>query len=102
MPLQLFDMLYQKDGGFKLLIDVIRAAKALWVLINECLSYTIGSELLLLNNIVRRIGRHFVTFTSLGDNEQLMTKHRPIINTNLLNVDTTVNNNSGVTMKLQR
>ena len=72
-------MLYQKDGQFILSIDVIRAAKVLRVLANECLSYTIGSELLLLNNIERTIGQYFVTVASLGDNELLTTKCRPII-----------------------
>ena len=74
MPLLLCDMLYQKDGQFILSIDVIRAAKVLRVLANECLSYTIGSELLLLFYIVRKIGRYFVTVASLGDNELLIKK----------------------------
>ena len=74
----LSDKLYQNDGGSKLSIDVISEAKALFALVNEFLSSTTGRELLLLNTFLRTIGRHLVTFISLGNDELLMTKYRHI------------------------
>ena len=67
-------MVYKKDEGSKFSIDVIAVIKVLRFLVNECLLYTIGSGLLLLNNIIRTIGGHFVTVVSLDDNQLLITK----------------------------
>ena len=73
-----------------------------WTELEPLKHYGFGSELLLLNNIVRSIGRHFGVVASLGNNELLIIKNRPIADTILLNIDMTINNNSGVRMKLQR
>ena len=95
-------MLYQCDGGFKLSIDVISDTNALRALVKEYLSSTIGSGMLLCLNFVRTNRWHFVTVSSLDDNELFMTKCRYFNGIIVLNVDMKVNNNNGVTMKLQR
>ena len=86
-------MFYQCDGGSKLSIDVISDTNALRALVKEHLSSTIGSGMLLYLNFVRTKRRHFVTVSSL---EKLLYG---II---IFRVDTKVNNDNGVTMKLQR
>ena len=86
LPAPVLDKLYQNDGGSKLSIYAISEAKALQALVNEYLSSTKGSELLLLNKFVWRIGRHLVTFISLDNNELLMTKCRHLQGRILLNV----------------
>ena len=53
---------------------LISEAKALRALVNEYLSPTTGSELLLLNTCVQTISRHIVSVISLGNNELLMIK----------------------------
>ena len=67
---------------------MISEAKVLWALVNEYLSSTAGSEVLLYNKFVRTIGRHLLTFTSLGSNELLKKKYRSITNTIVFNIDT--------------
>ena len=47
-------------------------------------------------------GGHFVTVTSLDNNELFMTKCLPVTDTIIFKVDMKVNNNNGVTIKLQR
>ena len=91
-------MLYQYDGCSKISIDMINDTNALRVLVNEYLSLTVGSEIFLWNKCVRVNRGHFVTVTSL-DNK---TIHDKITDRIILNVDMKVNNNNGVTMKLQR
>ena len=95
-------MLYQCDGGYKFSIDVISDTNASRALVKEYLSSTIGSEILLCLNFVRTKRRHFVTVSSLDDNELLMIKHRYFNGRIIFKVDMKVNNNNGVTMKLQR
>ena len=95
-------MLYQYDGGFKLSIDVINDTNALRALVNEYVSSTVGSEMFLWNKFVRVNGGHFVTVTSLDNNELFITKCPPVTDRIIFNVDMKVNNNNSVTMKLQR
>ena len=90
------------DGGSKISIDVINEANTLRDLVNEYLSFTVGSEIFLLNKFVRMTGGCFVTVISLVDNELFMTKYPPVSNTIIFNIDMKVNNNNGVWMKLQR
>jgi len=80
---------------------VINEAKTLRALVNEFVSSTGGSELSFLNKFVRMTGGHFVTVISLDNNELVMIKYAPVTNTILLKVDMKVDNNNGVTMKLQ-
>ena len=100
MPLS--DMLYQYDRGSKISIDVINDTNALRALANEYLSSTVGSEMFLWKKIVRVNGGHLVTVTSLDNNELFMTKFPPVTDKIIFNVDMKVNNNNGMTMKLQR
>ena len=95
-------MIYHYDGGFKLSIDVINDTNALRALVNEYLSSTVGSEMFLWNKFVRVNGGHFVTVTSLDNNKLFITKYPPVTDRIIFNVDMKVNNNNGVTMKLQR
>ena len=85
LPAPLSDKLYQYDCGSKLSIDVIREAKILRALVNEYLSSTTRSELLLLNKFVCW---HLVTVISLSNDELLMTKYWLITNIILFNIDT--------------
>ena len=57
VPLPLSDKFYQYDGSSKLSIAVISDTKVLRVLVNMYLSFTTGSELLLLNTLVRMKNR---------------------------------------------
>ena len=68
-------MLYQCDGDSKLSIDVISDTNALRTLVKEYLSSTIGSEMLLCLNFVRTKWGHFVTVSSLDDDELFMTEY---------------------------
>ena len=81
---------------------MINEGKVLRTLVNEYISSTTGSELLLLNKFVRMIGGHFFTVICLDDNELIMTKCLPVTDKFRFNSDMKVNNNNGVTMKLQR
>ena len=95
-------MLYQYDGGFKFSINLINDTNALRALVNEYMSSTVGSEMFLWNKFVRVNGGHFVTVTSLNNNELFITKCPPVTDRIIFNVDMKVNNNNSVTMKLQR
>ena len=95
-------MLYEYDGGSKLSIDAINDTKALRVLVNEYLSTTVGTEIFLLNKFVRVNGEHFVIVTYLDNDELFMTKCPPVTDRIIFEVDIKVNNNNGVTKKLQR
>ena len=64
LPLPLSDSFYQNDGVTTRSIGMISDAKALRALVNEYLSSTTGSEMLLLNKVVQTIGRHLVTVIS--------------------------------------
>ena len=66
---------------------MISDAKVLRVLVNEYLSLTTGSELLLLHTLVQIIGRYLVTDISLDDNELFMTKCPPGTDTILFIID---------------
>ena len=68
LPLPLSDNLYQYDGDSKRSIHMINEAKALRALVNEYLSSTAGSKLLLSNKLAWMTGGHFVTVISLDDN----------------------------------
>ena len=83
-------------------VNLINHIKALRALVNEYLSSTVDSEMFLLNKFVRVDGGHFVTVTSLDNNELFMTKCPPVTDRIIFKVDMEVNNNNGVTMKLQR
>jgi len=102
LPIPLSDMLHQCDEGSKLSIDVISDTNALRALVKEYLSSMIGSGMLLCLNFVRTKRRHFVTVSSLDDNKLFMTKCRYFNGRIIFKVDMKVNNNNGVTMKLQR
>ena len=52
--------------------------KEIRVLVVECLSPIIGSELMLSCKIVRVIGRHFVIRVSLKNNDCMIMEYRPI------------------------
>ena len=80
---------------------MINEANVLRTLVNEYVSSTVGSEILLLNKSVRMTAGHFVTVISLDDKELIMTKCPPVIYTIIFNLDMKVNNNNGVMMKLQ-
>ena len=67
-------MLYQYDGSSKFSIDLINDTNALRARVNEYLPSTVGSEMFLWNKVVRVNGGHFVTVTSLDNNELFMTK----------------------------
>ena len=100
LPILLSDMLYQCDEGSKLSIDVINDTNALRALVNEYLSSMVGSEMFLWNKFVRVNGGHFVTVTSLVNNELFMTKFPPVTDRTVFNVYMKVNNNNGMKMKL--
>ena len=93
-------MLYQYDGDSKLSIDVINDTNVLRTLVKEHLSSTVGSEIFLWNKFVRVNGGHFVTVTSLDNDELFMTKCPPVTGRIIFNVDMTVDNNNGMMMKL--
>ena len=95
-------MLYQCDGFSKLSIDEISDTNALQALVKEYLSPTIGCGMLLCHNFVRTKRGHFVTVSSLDDNELFMTKCPYFSERIIFKVEMKVNNNNGVTMKLQR
>ena len=95
-------MLYQYDGDSKLYIDVTDDTNALRALVNEYLSSTIGSEILLWNKFVSTKWELFVTVTSLDNNELFMTKGPHFVDTIMFKIYMKVNNNNDVTMKLQR
>ena len=95
-------MIYQYNIGSKLSIDVINDTNVLRALANEYLSSTVGSEMFLWNKFVRVNGGHFVTVTSLDNNELFVTKFPLVTDRIIFNVDMKVNNNNSVTMKLQR
>ena len=95
-------MLYQYDGGSKLSIDVISDTNALLTLAKEYLLSTIGSGMLLYLNFVRTNWRYFVTVLSLDDNELFREKGRYFNGRIIFKVDMKVDNNTGVTVKLQR
>ena len=84
------------------ILTVINNTKALWALVTEYLSSTVDSEMFLLNKFVRVTGGHFVTLTSLDNNELFIAKCPPVTDRIIFNVDMKVNNNNSVTMKLQR
>ena len=67
-------MLYQYDGDSKLSIDVISATNTLRALVKEYLSSTKGSDMLLCLNFVRTKWGHFVTVSSLDDDELFMSE----------------------------
>ena len=69
LPTPFSESLYQYDGGSKLSIDVISGINTLRALVKEYLSSTIGRVTLLWRNFVRTKRRHFVTVSSLDDNE---------------------------------
>ena len=81
---------------------MINDTNAFRALVNDYLSSTIGSVLILWNKFVRMNGGYFVTVASLDDNELFMTKCPPVTDTIIFQVDMKVNNNNSVTMKLQR
>ena len=95
-------MVYQCDGGCKLSIHAISDTNAFRALIKENLSSTGGSGLFLWNKLVQTKRRHFITVSSLDDNELSMTKCRYFNDRIVFKVDVKVNNNKSVTMKLQR
>ena len=83
-------------------MDAINDTNALRALVNEYLSSTVGSEMFLWNKFVRMNRGHFVTVTSLDNNELFMTKYPLVTDKIIFQVYMNVNNNIGVTMKLQR
>ena len=95
-------MIYQYDGDSKLSINMINDTKALQALVNEYLSSKVGSEMFLWNKFVRMNGGHFVTVTSLDNNELFMTKCPPVTNIIIFKVEMKVNNNKSITIKLHR
>ena len=81
---------------------MINDTKALRALVNEYLSSTVDSEMFLVNKFVRVNGEYFVTVTSLDSNEQFMKKCPLVTDGIIFKVDMKMNNNDGVTRKLQR
>ena len=79
---------------------VITKSTTLRVLVNEYLSSAVGSEMFLWNKFVRVNGGHFVTVTSLDNNELSMATYPPVTVRIIFKVHMKVNNNNDVTMKL--
>ena len=84
------------------ILTVINNTKALWALVTEYLSSTVDSEMFLWTKFVRVNGGHFVTVTSFVNNELSMATYPPVTVRIIFKVHMKVNNNNGVTMKLQR
>ena len=65
---------------------MINDTNASQALVNEYLSSTVGSEMFLWNKFVRVNGGHFVTVTSLDNNELFITKCPPVTDRIIFNV----------------